>query len=441
MIKVLILGADTEYSRILGQRLAAPENRMAVDVRRPPAADAVCEAPGYGGIGYDFVLADADTLAYAECAFPKATLILLAEEEAPQTPGPGARQAEGPEGAAGCRGGIGEAALHTPGSSAGQAEGPGGARGGTRAIIIEKYSRASSMASAIKYRHAEKTGMRHMQAGQAGAELRFIGCFGLLGGCGASSVAIGIGRELASHKGRRALYISMETLESDSLCLPAADSAARNVSDFLYLIIKGRSGEAQLFLEGQLHCDSYGLERFMPSSGVNDLIRVGAEEREAFFSAIRGSGRFDTVILDLGSDLREEIRELMPLCDPLLLVDRKGAASGKAARNRELALLAWGRGGEKPVNIRNTPFPEPEWQADGPEPEPAPKPPPGAIFKTKGRQARGAPEQEEAREAFIEIGYDAAGFRLHGGRTDFVMSNEFGIGISKAVGQIMASAP
>ncbi|MDR1136192.1 MAG: hypothetical protein LBL49_08470 [Clostridiales Family XIII bacterium] len=428
MISILILVNDTEYAEILGRRLAASGNRMEVSVAALPESAEDGEAFAEVHPRYDFVITDTNMNEYAETAFQGASIILLAE---------GADAAP-----------CGTAGVRPDATSDGTMGGRMDAASGVARILAEKYGRVSSLVSLIKYKYAEKTGRSRISAELENADMKFIACFGLTGGCGASCIAIGVGRELAAYKGKRTLYVSMEALESDSLCLGGADKGLRNISDFLYLTLKGRSAEAALFLEGQLHCDTYGLERFFPSKGLNDLIRVSAAEREAFFKTIRDSGRFDVLILDLGSDLREEIRDVLSLCESLLIVERKDSVfSGKTVRNKELVLGAWGREHDKAVNISNAPYPELETgmyedegevEAEGEERKPR-RDPANILLWARGKQTQVSLDEEKPEGTVIEIGYDPAGFRRHDGITDFVLSNEFGIGISKAAESIIAA--
>ncbi|MDR1571792.1 MAG: hypothetical protein LBS32_04630, partial [Clostridiales Family XIII bacterium] len=249
--------------------------------------------------------------------------------------------------------------------------------------------------------------------------VRLIACSGAGGGCGLSSVAIGIGRELAAYNGRRTLYLSLESLEADALCVTGG---GRDIGDFIYMLMRERRGDMGLFLESCLHKDSYGLERFYPSKGVNDLSRVSGAELRAFLDALAGSGRFDVIVLDMGGSVRDGLRGLAGLCSASVIVENGAVADAGKSRKARLLMEGCLPEGAVSVNVRNMIRRETLSAGEGDDGGDEPARPCGDGGEEDGD---------------VEIGFDEAGFRTCGGTVDFVLSNEFGAGVKEITDRLL----
>jgi hypothetical protein len=386
MISILLLDGDRSYANRLAQRLAAADRGFSVTVGAPASDGTAAYGLNAGsptGETYDFVLTDeSGAAARADGArdFGGAREVVLSESA--QTP-------------------TAVADEKTP-----------NARGSLRA---NRYGRVSSLVALLRAEYATRPGEGGFSRNLAGGAVKCIGCFGLGGGCGASSVAIGIGRDFAAYKDRRTLYVSLETLEATELCIRAAEGE-KHIGDFMYLMLRGREADLRLFSESCLYRDSYGLARFYPSPGLNDLARASPEECGDFLRFMGGCGAFDLIVLDLGGECKELILKAARLCDALVLVSNGSLAdTGKRARAAALLREAWGREGADPVFAENL-LPQ-LCDFDGTESatETAPDPAPDAA---------GAKDR-------IAIHGDEASFRHFDGMTDFVLSNEFGLGIRR----------
>ncbi|MDR2296453.1 MAG: hypothetical protein LBD95_06595 [Clostridiales Family XIII bacterium] len=383
MISILLLNSDREYAALLAQRLAAAGSEFSVRVEAPSRG---ALAEGSHAAAYDFVILDEAAAAEASCpaeAFGGAQPILLTEAAPP--PG-GAHEGT-----------------------------PGGAR---ERLYASRYGRVSSLAALIRAAYAVRPGNGGLPM-RFGGSVKYIGCVGLGGGCGATSIALGIGRDFAAHRGRRALYVSLEALEAEGFCMRKAEGE-RHIGDFLYLLLRGREADLRLFCEACLFRDGYGLARFFPSPGLNDLARASPEEIGDFLRFLDACACFDSVVLDLGGTCGEAALRIARLCDALVLVEN-GALADAGKRDRATALLraAWCGDGAAPIFVKN--LLRFSYDAD--------------------EDAEGAPD-EDARPApdreGIEIGYDGASFRYVDGVTDFVLSGEFGQGIHRLTDSLLA---
>jgi MinD-like ATPase involved in chromosome partitioning or flagellar assembly len=426
MISILLLDADRAYAARLAARLATADRRFSVTVGRPET-DGTSAAGGFlteespacaaGGVpadgspvgpagsAYDFVIMDEAVPAARDGRaedFGGARPVILSES----APAP-------------------ESETVAVGTLNGARCAPD-ARG---FLYAKRYGRVGSLVALLRAEYAARPGQGGFSQGGAGGVVKYIGCFGLGGGCGASSIAIGIGRDFAAYKGKRALYVSLETLEATGLCVRAAEGD-RHVGDFLYLMLRGRAADLRLFAESCLFRDSYGLARFFPSPGMNDLARASPEECGEFLRFLDGCGDFDLIVLDLGGDCKDLILKAVRLCDALVLISNGSLAdAGKRARATALLQDAWGRDDATPVFATNMLRPAYDFDEEAPAeaketrgaPAASSAPASGPASADAGPGTRIDPE--------IRINRDDASFRYEDGVTDFVLSGEFGASV------------
>ncbi|MDR1573979.1 MAG: hypothetical protein LBS24_06680 [Clostridiales Family XIII bacterium] len=414
MISILVLDEDRDYAALLAHRLAAAGREFSVAVGAPAAAgDSAAEGAAAGspivaadGGAYEFVLLGEAAVAarggrYEN--FGDARRVVLSES-APTRIG---------------------AAKRTP-----------DAPGARECLYADRYGRVSGLVALLRAEYATRPGRGGFSQCLAGGTVKYLGCFGLGGGCGASSIAIGIGRDFAAYKDRRVLYVSLETLEAAGLCIRAAEGE-RHVGDFLYLMLRGREADLRLFAESCLFRDSYGLARFFPSPGLNDLARASSEECGAFLRFLDGCGCFDLIVLDLGGECGDLILKAVRLCDALVLVSNGGLAdAGKRARAAALLRAAWGRDGAEPLFAEN--LLRPSYDLDEAETAPAAKERGAARSPPDARDADAAPASADGEGDRTRINRDDASFRHTDGVTDFVLSGEFGAGIRALTDSLFA---
>jgi hypothetical protein len=376
------LDEDREYAALLAERLAAAGREFSVTANPPAAVETASAGSGF----------------YADCDF-----VIVSEIAAAGFTDRGARAV------------VLSESPHAPDG----AEAEGGV------LYISRYGRVSALAALIRAEYAARAGSADIARAVTCGAVKYIGCFGLAGGCGSSSIMIGIGRDFAAYRDRRVLYLSFESLEAERLCVREAEGE-RHIGDFMYLMLRKREADLRLFLESCLFRDSYGLARFFPSPGLNDLARASPEEIVDFMRFVSGCGAFDLIVLDFGSECGGAAREFMRLCDALVLAENGGLRdAGKRDRAEAFARESWRSGGE-PVFAENMlrysydcdPCEECE----------------DAAAADDG-DANPIPADDGNR---VSICFDEASFRYLDGTTDFVLSGEFGLGIRRLTDILLA---
>jgi len=126
------------------------------------------------------------------------------------------------------------------------------------------------------------------------------------GGIGASTAAIGIGRELARYRGERVLYLSLEDSEDPGLFPPGVH--AQRAEELLFRYLRSlrmgcaRDAAADLFCAAP-GCDEYGLFRLAPDDGLCSLAGLSPQELYDFLLRFVDALKLTRVVLDFGTRL------------------------------------------------------------------------------------------------------------------------------------------
>ena len=121
------------------------------------------------------------------------------------------------------------------------------------------------------------------------------------GGSGCTTLTRAFAQEMARFRGRRALCISLETVESAVDFAPVPEGI-RSEGEFLYRLL-GKS--TRPFLETYMVKDDFGVCSFAPPKGRNPLGDLSKEDMGTLLAALMDSDRFDVIAADLSTCLSE----------------------------------------------------------------------------------------------------------------------------------------
>ncbi|WP_068786937.1 P-loop NTPase family protein [Paenibacillus phocaensis] len=137
-----------------------------------------------------------------------------------------------------------------------------------------------------------------------GGQSRVIGVYSSVGGCGKTTVALHLARQLAT-EGGKVFYLNLETISSE---LPSAGQGLR----------EGQSGLARLLYDLKAADDRREPPRFpisayayrhpvlqgdtlVPPDNLNELLEMERKDTAELLDYIAGSGLYDAVIVDMDS--------------------------------------------------------------------------------------------------------------------------------------------
>lgn len=200
-------------------------------------------------------------------------------------------------------------------------------------FCLYKYSCAQAFVAELFEIYGRLTGRRPVNV--ARQDIRLFAFTSWEGGAGCSTAAVAVGRELCRYHQKKVLYLSLEEVESTENFF-SSYSGAKSLGRYLYYLFHNRSDEeqpAQLpFLDGYVIRDEFGLEAFAPTRGRNPLRELDPGEFFLFLESLMESGRYDTILLDVGSALSGLDLACIELAEKVCLI---AAAQGSAFREAQ----------------------------------------------------------------------------------------------------------
>lgn len=208
-------------------------------------------------------------------------------------------------------------------------------------FCIYKYSPAACMTASVFEIYKELTGRRAVNVRRQDVRLfAFTSCEG---GAGCTTVAMAAAQEFSRFRDKKVMYLSFEELESVGRFMKH-DAGIRGAEVYLYRLFNKMYSEREQslnaeentpFIEGHIVRDDYGIEAFAPSCGRNPLREVGPDEVCRLMSAIINSGRYDVIIMDIGSWLSKTSLKCLEMAEKICMVTKK-----EGSRSRESKYLS-----------------------------------------------------------------------------------------------------
>lgn len=196
-------------------------------------------------------------------------------------------------------------------------------------FCIYKYSTAQSVVSEIFEIYSVLTGKR--AAHIKGRSVRLLAFSSCSGGTGCTTLAMAAAQELCRFRNQRVLYLSFEEVESTGEFMESP-VGVKGAGVYLYHLFKPGSlriaeetGEYPL-MEGYIVRDSFGVEAFAPTAGRNPLKSLTEEEFTVFMASVIDSGRYDAVVMDLGSGISKTELSCMEISEKVCFISGKSAS-------------------------------------------------------------------------------------------------------------------
>ena len=200
-------------------------------------------------------------------------------------------------------------------------------------FCLYRYSCAQAFVADLFELYGKLTGRRPVNV--ARQDVRIFAFTSWEGGAGCSTAAVSVGRELCRYHQKKVLYLSLEEVESTENFF-SSYSGAKSMGRYLYHLFHDRTRQEQPpqlpFLDGYVIRDEFGLEAFAPTRGRNPLRELEPEEFFLFLESLMESGRYDTILLDVGSALSGLDLASIELAEKVCLI---AAAQGSTFREAQ----------------------------------------------------------------------------------------------------------
>ncbi|MDO4870005.1 MAG: hypothetical protein Q4A65_06980 [Bacillota bacterium] len=198
-----------------------------------------------------------------------------------------------------------------------------------RKFSLYKYSGAAAMSAAIFEIYSSLTGRGAAFVRKDKVRLFAFGSWD--GGAGCTTLSLAAAQDLRRFHRGQVLLISLESVESTRRyfqCVPELKS----IVEYLYRIIpeeKLTPNRQMPFLDSYLMKDLYGVEAFAPSRGGNPLPDLSPDEIQKFIASIIETGRYDYIIVDMGSTITKAALAVMDMADGCAFVTASRAVTGR----------------------------------------------------------------------------------------------------------------
>lgn len=193
-----------------------------------------------------------------------------------------------------------------------------------------KFQKAEALYRQILGLFSEKTAAvtgAHME-GAGGKTLAFVSA---AGGTGSSVAAAACAMHFAK-KGKRVLYLNLERFGSADVFFQAEGNTG--LSDVIYAI-KSKKGNLAMKLESTVKRDPSGVFFYSPTKLALNIAELSTEETQQIVSALKRSGDYDYIVLDLDFSMDKGMLHILNECDTVVFV-----ADGSAASNIKLERVA-----------------------------------------------------------------------------------------------------
>lgn len=194
-------------------------------------------------------------------------------------------------------------------------------------FCIYRYSPAQQIVSDIFEIYSIVTGRR--PANVVNPDIHVYAFGSATGGTGCTSIAMAVCQELMRFHDRRVIYVSLEELESTG-CYIKGQASTRTMGYYLYQLFKERSphgamirdvgNEHHPFMESFVTRDDFGIEAFRATKGRNPLVNLDTDEICIFIESLMNCGRYDTIVVDVGTGLSPAAVTCMELAERCCLV-------------------------------------------------------------------------------------------------------------------------
>ena len=180
--------------------------------------------------------------------------------------------------------------------------------------VIKKYQSGDAIVHAISRAYAEAK-PNEFDISQINGECEITGVFSPIGGSGKTTLATLLAAHLAANN--KVLFFSMEQFQYTEHFF--SGSSRFNMSDFLYFVHKG-DNDLLANLNRMLITDVNLNVNFLNSPMCFvDLNKIEKEKWNAFLKALVLFGLFNKVIIDLPSNLDDQVLEVLSSCSKVVV--------------------------------------------------------------------------------------------------------------------------
>jgi len=179
---------------------------------------------------------------------------------------------------------------------------------------VDKYQRVSRIYKKILELYSEVCGR---EIAQEDGYTSVVAYYSPVGGAGKTTLAL-VSAAKSALLGKRTFYISFEDIASEDCYLHQGDD--EGLSELMCHI--ERNTNLSMKIQGMLKEKNKNLFYLNHFSTPNDIYDMHVDELQQLITAIRNTGLFDVIVVDMGTAMDEKTMALFEKADRIVLVER-----------------------------------------------------------------------------------------------------------------------
>ena len=186
---------------------------------------------------------------------------------------------------------------------------------------ILKYQRISSIYKSILDYYSEICGKDNNSSDTLAQMLAF---YSPIGGAGKTTLAL-VSAEKYAHDAKKTFYISLEDIPSEDCYLQQGEE--KGLADLMRYV--DSNANFKMKLQGMLKVKGDNLFYVNHFNSPNDIYDMDVEDVQGLVTAIRQTGLFDVIVVDMGTSLEQKNCSLFELADRVIIVERADEISAR----------------------------------------------------------------------------------------------------------------
>lgn len=182
------------------------------------------------------------------------------------------------------------------------------------------FSRYSNVSTLIKHIDSMFYGSNLSAVNLNMAQTKLLVFMGISGGSGTTSIAECVASQLFKLRESRVFYLSLDTFESLK-----GEYNNKSQERIMYSLIKDDFNNVDKTIENNV-IEIDGVWRLPPSTHMNILCELDAEEKKRFIGVLLKDKTFDYLVIDVGNQMDKFVEYLIQNALDIILIDRHNSS-------------------------------------------------------------------------------------------------------------------
>ncbi|MBN4056577.1 MAG: hypothetical protein COA82_12010 [Alkaliphilus sp.] len=194
-------------------------------------------------------------------------------------------------------------------------------------LVVYKYQTCEKLQAEIIALLTEESVKREFN--EIENNTKIIAVYSPIGGVGKTTIAVMLSI-LAAYQEKRVMYLNLENVPSTRNYFESQNG--ENLSKIIYYLSKKKDIVQDKIAKVQQLDLKHNVYFFAPADNVDDLSTMSISEYSILLESICKVGKYDYLFIDFSSESGSKMKEMLNLCDKILLVVSSGGSSVEKIR-------------------------------------------------------------------------------------------------------------